>query len=155
MDRTTLRPVHSLESREPFRPYYHPGLRPPSCSRRGVVSPSSPIRPACFFIGSNVATTVWKLSLKRCLWHSNNSPPGTGGVERSDGVVDGSNNSPHHSFIGIKENHFDLITNPAFGHPSWFSCRTFTGPPAFSLKRLCPSFPMRTPARSVRSDHSW
>src|SRR5882757_11566538 len=43
----------------------------------------------------------------------NNSPPGTGGVARSAGVVDGSNNSPRHSFIGIKENHFDFTTTPA------------------------------------------
>src|SRR6266850_4743017 len=43
----------------------------------------------------------------------NNSPPGTGGVARSAGVVDGSNNSPTHSFIGIKENHFDFTTTPA------------------------------------------
>src|SRR6267378_6754711 len=43
----------------------------------------------------------------------NNSPPGTGGVARSAGVVDGSNNSPPHSFIGIKENHFDSTTTPA------------------------------------------
>src|SRR5712672_227948 len=42
-----------------------------------------------------------------------NSPPGTGGVARSAGVVDGSNNSPPHSFIGIKENHFDFTTTPA------------------------------------------
>jgi len=34
-------------------------------------------------------------------------------VARSDGVVDGSNNSPSHSFIEIKENHFDLTTTPA------------------------------------------
>src|SRR5882672_82186 len=46
----------------------------------------------------------------------NNSPPGTGGVARSAGVVDGSNNSPPHSFIGIKENHFDFTTTP--GPPS-------------------------------------
>src|SRR5712671_3577668 len=42
----------------------------------------------------------------------NNSTPGTGGVARSDGVVEGSNNSPSHSFIGIQENHFDFTTNP-------------------------------------------
>src|SRR5712675_2045259 len=49
------------------------------------------------------------------IWKSgrNNSPPGTGGVARSDGVVDGSNNSPSHSFFGIKENHFDFTTTPA------------------------------------------
>ena len=47
-----------------------------------------------------------------------NSPPGTGGVSRSDGVVDGSNKSPLHSFIGFKENYFDLTTTPASGHPS-------------------------------------
>jgi len=47
-----------------------------------------------------------------------NSPPGTGGVARSDGVVDGSNDSQSHSFIEIEENHFDLTTTPAFGHPS-------------------------------------
>src|SRR5882672_6592957 len=43
----------------------------------------------------------------------NNSPPGTGGVARSAGVVDGSNNSPPHSFFRIKENHFDFTTTPA------------------------------------------
>src|SRR5439155_26652506 len=43
----------------------------------------------------------------------NNSPPGTGGVARSAGVVDGSTNSPPHSFVGIKENHFDFTTTPA------------------------------------------
>src|SRR5712675_2180769 len=42
-----------------------------------------------------------------------NSPPGTGGVARSAGVVDGSNDSPPRSFIGIKENHFDFTTTPA------------------------------------------
>src|SRR5712675_3539457 len=36
-----------------------------------------------------------------------NSPPGTGGVARSAGVVDGSNGSP------IKVNHFDFTTTPA------------------------------------------
>src|SRR5882672_4609111 len=41
------------------------------------------------------------------------SPLGTGGVASSAGVVDGSNNSPPHSFIGIKENHFDFTTTPA------------------------------------------
>src|SRR5712675_3521585 len=48
-----------------------------------------------------------------CRRRRNNSPPGTGGVARSDGVVDGSNNSPPHSFIGITENHFDFTTTPA------------------------------------------
>src|SRR5712675_2240089 len=48
-----------------------------------------------------------------CRRRRNNSPPGTGGVARSAGVVDGSNNSPPHSFIGIKENHFDFTTTPA------------------------------------------
>src|SRR5882672_4450500 len=43
----------------------------------------------------------------------NNSPPGTGGVAHSAGVVAGSNNSPSHSFIGIKENYFDFTTSPA------------------------------------------
>src|SRR5882672_1704349 len=43
----------------------------------------------------------------------NNSPPGTGGVAHSAGVVAGSNNSPSHSFIGIKENYFDFTTTPA------------------------------------------
>jgi len=33
-------------------------------------------------------------------------------VSRSDGVVVGSNNSPPHSFIGIKQNHFDFATTP-------------------------------------------
>src|SRR5712671_2352810 len=42
-----------------------------------------------------------------------NSPPGTGGVARSAGVVEGSNNSPPHSFIEITENHFDSTTTPA------------------------------------------
>src|SRR5882672_4885547 len=46
----------------------------------------------------------------------NSSPPGTGGVARSAGVVAESNNSPPHSFIGIKENHFDFTTTP--GPPS-------------------------------------
>src|SRR4030095_1924031 len=48
-------------------------------------------------------------------WRSarHNSPPGTGGVAHSAGVVDGSNNSPPHSFIGIQENHFDFTTTPA------------------------------------------
>src|SRR6266850_3461054 len=44
---------------------------------------------------------------------NNNSPPGTGGVARSAGVVAGSNNSPPHSFIAIKENDFDFTTTPA------------------------------------------
>jgi len=33
--------------------------------------------------------------------------------EMGAGVVDGSNNSPPHSLIGIKENHFDFTTTPA------------------------------------------
>src|SRR5881394_1775043 len=43
----------------------------------------------------------------------NNSPPGAGGVARSARVVDGSNNSPPHLFIGIKKNHFNFSTTPA------------------------------------------
>jgi len=39
-------------------------------------------------------------------------------VAHSAGVVDGSNNSPLHLFIGIKESHIELTTTPAFGHPS-------------------------------------
>jgi hypothetical protein len=41
--------------------------------------------------GSTIETAV---EIVRGWFHSHNSPPGTGGVARSDGVVDGSNDSP-------------------------------------------------------------
>src|SRR5678809_1527997 len=44
--------------------------------------------------------------------NGNNSPPGTGGVARSDGVVDESNNSPPHLFIGIKGESFRPYYHP-------------------------------------------
>jgi hypothetical protein len=44
-------------------------------------------------------------------WRRRGSPPGTGGVARSAGVVGKSNSFP--LFIGIKRNHFDFTTTPA------------------------------------------
>src|SRR6185369_4032542 len=60
--------------------------------------------------------------------------PGTGGLARSDVVADGSNVSSPSSFVGIKENHFDLTTTPALrlsllfqkGNCSSFSANSFS-----------------------------
>src|SRR5712675_1840513 len=49
----------------------------------------------------------------------NSSPPGTGGVVRSAGVVDESNNSPPHFVHRIQGEPFRLYYHPGpSGHPS-------------------------------------
>src|SRR5712671_5532324 len=71
----------------------------------------------------------------------NDSPPGTGGVARSAGVVDESNNSPPHSFSGIKKTISTLLPPRPFGPPLLFQegSRSFLSSNSFTPSVTAPA----------------